>query len=96
MLGLFSTIGQTLPLTEILLDLSPETVASSALNTALPKPKKALPDIVPFSILVLRARLPVLLAPHQHLPVIKTSDGLFELLEGCKRMIDYYNHFCQE
>ncbi|EFP80021.2 uncharacterized protein PGTG_05246 [Puccinia graminis f. sp. tritici CRL 75-36-700-3] len=96
MLGLFSTIGQTLPLTEILLDLSPATVACSAQNTALPNPKKALPDIIPFSILVLRARLPVLLAPHQHLPVIKTSDGLFELLEGCKRMIDYYDHYSQD
>ncbi|WAQ83006.1 hypothetical protein PtA15_3A372 [Puccinia triticina] len=95
MLGLFSTIGQTLPLTDILLDLSPATLCSPS-NLQKKAPKKALPDIIPFPILILRARLPILLAPHQHPAAIKTSDGLFELLEGCQRMHDYYDQYSRD
>ncbi|KNZ56054.1 hypothetical protein VP01_2507g2 [Puccinia sorghi] len=98
MLGLFTTIGQTFPLTEILLNLGPDTLSplSTAKTTPAGRPKKALPDIVPFDILLLRARLPVLLSPHHHSAVIKTADGLFELLEGCKRMAAYHDHNPEE
>jgi len=98
MLALFTTIGQTFPLTEILLNLGPDTLSplSTAKTTPAGRPKKALPDIVPFDILLLRARLPVLLSPHHHPAVIKTADGLFELLEGCKRMTAYHDHDPEE
>ncbi|PLW40694.1 hypothetical protein PCANC_14447 [Puccinia coronata f. sp. avenae] len=98
MLGLFTTIAQTFPLNEILLNLSPDTQLPSSLSKAdaARRPRKALPDIVPFHILLLRARLPSLLHPHQHLPLVKTSDALFELLEGCKRMTAYHHLYHQD
>ena len=96
MLGLFTTIAQTFPLSEILLNLSPDTQPGSSSQADAGRPRKALPDIVPFDILLLRARLPVLLAPHQHQPLVKTSDALFELLEGCKRMTAYHDLYHQE
>ncbi|KAH9460244.1 hypothetical protein MJO28_004094 [Puccinia striiformis f. sp. tritici] len=96
MLGLLRTINHTIPLTEILIDLSPDSISpsnSTQTGTRKIRVKKALPDIIPFDILILRARLPTLLSPHTHSQVIKTSDGLFELLEGCKRMIDYLDYY---
>ncbi|PLW27217.1 hypothetical protein PCASD_14215 [Puccinia coronata f. sp. avenae] len=36
------------------------------------------------------ARLPVLLAPHQHQALVKTSDALFKLLEGCNRIAAHH------
>lgn len=99
MIGLFQTIACTFSLSEILLDLSEDTLPNKAEWAKNPEVlsgtfrKKSVPDIIPFSILVLRARLPMLLRPNQQEPVLKTCDGLLELLEGSRRMVAYYQHF---
>ncbi|MBW0539440.1 hypothetical protein O181_079155 [Austropuccinia psidii MF-1] len=85
----FHTISQTFSLNDFLLN-STHQINSSSKNSSLQS--KPIRDIIPFSILILRARLPILLKPYQHQSVMKTIDCLYELIEGCKRMVSFYSN----